>query len=146
MASHVTRFEPRDRSHVIVGHAPHRCWPVVEFDPLVCLAYSEDHRNRSLCVSECNDFIEMQPISPIDARLTPQRQVPSIQRQVPLTLRPLAGRNLMAKNQSQAKNKMRAMGWEWGVETMLDRSGMSKIPPDKPHMFMPRDHGLAWPR
>jgi len=45
----------------------------------------------------------MQPISPIDARLTPQRQVPSIQRQVPLTLRPLAGRNLMAKNQSQAK-------------------------------------------
>ena len=38
------------------------------------------------------------------------------------------------------------MGWEWGVETMLDRSGMSKIPLDKPYMVMPRDHGIAWPR
>ena len=38
------------------------------------------------------------------------------------------------------------MGWEWGVETVLDRSDILKIPLSKPYMSMLCDHGLAWSR
>ena len=38
------------------------------------------------------------------------------------------------------------MGWEWGVETVLDRSDILKTPLSKPYMSMLCDHGLAWSR
>ena len=38
------------------------------------------------------------------------------------------------------------MGWEWGVETVLDRSEILKISLSKPYMSMLCDHGLAWSR
>ena len=116
------------------------------FDPLICLASSQVHWNGNFCVSECNNFIQMQPISRINARLTPQRQIPSIQRQVPLTLRPLAGRKSWQKFSRTNLFFLGAMGWEWGVGAMLDQSGMSEMPFGMPYMPMPRGHGLAWSR
>ena len=57
-------------------------------------------------------------------------------------LSPLEG----ARISSRKREKKKAMGWEWGVGAMLDRSGMFKIPLGKPYMSMPPDHGLAWSR